>query len=251
MHATVDYGNGCEAPLRFSLTGAKVPGLLPSGRDGFPAIGGYMLVQCRKCPRCLKLRAKLWRERAVHETVTANRTWFITFTVSPDHRYRLSLLAGSSEWSALWERVSAELTLSLKRLRKAGHAFRYLAVGEAHKDGFPHVHMLLHERGAAITKRQIEAEWRLGFSRVKLIVGEPARAAAYVAKYLAKDAASRVRASREYGAWRTANAVLTDNLMKMRCENTPPQKGEPPVWVFNLEDGASNASDDDTCGIPF
>lgn len=93
--------------------------------------------------------------------------------------------------------VSKELTKYFKRLRKKGAEFRFVLVAEAHKDGYPHFHALLHERDAVITKSTLQGEWPYGFTTCKLVKDE--RAAHYVAKYLAKDARTRIRASLHYG----------------------------------------------------
>src|SRR5205814_1472707 len=78
--------------------------------------------------------------------------------------------------------------------------FRYLLIAEAHKSGVPHFHMLLHEPDVANTVRHatLRDQWRYGFTNFKL-VSDP-RAAGYIAKYLAKDALARVRASKDYGS---------------------------------------------------
>lgn len=87
-----------------------------------------------------------------------------------------------------------ELTLMWKRLRKAGHSFRYLAVVEYHKDGFPHVHALVH-CADTMTYRAVAGDWPHGFAHAKLANDS---AAAYVTKYVTKDL-TRLRASLGYG----------------------------------------------------
>jgi len=93
--------------------------------------------------------------------------------------------------------ISKELTKYFKRLRKKGAQFRFVLVAEAHKDGYPHFHALLHEKGPMITKSTLQGEWPYGFTSAKLVKDD--RAALYVAKYLAKDARTRIRASLQYG----------------------------------------------------
>ena len=93
---------------------------------------------------------------------------------------------------------SRDVTLFLKRVRKnSGAAFRYLVVGEAHKSGVPHYHVLVHEASRVqIPHRLLKDAWQAGFSDFKLA---DAKAAGYVAKYISKDVAARVRASAHYG----------------------------------------------------
>lgn len=175
-------------------------------------------LRCRKCPSCLKARAALWRIRASEEISLCHRTWFATFTLSPDsHAAILNrvLLAGTRSGNPQLEQdispedmflarhreISREFTKYFKRLRKQGHKFRYLLVVEAHKSGLPHYHALLHD--CSVTKplvhRAIGAQWPLGFYQAKLVPDGDISAVNYITKYLTKSAISRVRASAGYG----------------------------------------------------
>lgn len=157
-----------------------------------------ILTPCRKCENCLKAKRRLWTRRAEHEVHVSRRTWFVTLTIRPEDRVRFLYEAGGKDNFAAYGPISKAFTRFLKRLRKAGYKFRYLMAAEAHKDGYPHLHMLLHEiEGyAAIPKREIERQWPYGFTKVKLCDNGTAR---YVCKYLAKDMKARVRASLKYG----------------------------------------------------
>lgn len=184
----------CLSPVEVQAIG--LPGLLEPEASPLPAT---LRVACRKCEGCLIHRRNLWAARATDEIRVASRTWFVTLTVAPVHRFRLGVIAERrwlrpggeglndltpDELFRLQCRIlSEELTLSLKRMRKKSK-FRFLAVFERHKDGFPHLHLLIHERGQRITKSAIQAEWRIGFSQCKLLDDAPG-AAFYVAKYLA------------------------------------------------------------------
>ena len=99
------------------------------------------------------------------------------------------------------------MTKMFKRLRKDGYNFRYLYVLEAHKDGYPHVHMLVHEVSAQIPKRALGAQWPYGFSSFKLV--DDPRAASYITKYLVKDMRSKIRASQKYGVIDTVRVDKT------------------------------------------
>lgn len=171
-------------------------------------------VRCRKCRTCLKARSVHWRMRAVSELAAASRSWFGTLTLSPDSQFRmlskcrLRLAAQRLDFDELGmddqyrERVreiSKEVTKYLKRVRKQSSAsFRYMIVAEKHKNGLPHFHLLLHEGVSPVRHKVLVEQWNLGFSKFNLVEGK--HPAFYVAKYLAKSAEARVRASVGYGA---------------------------------------------------
>lgn len=157
-----------------------------------------ILTRCRKCANCLEYRSRLWTARGFEETKNASRTWFMTFTVNPQNRFELSCRAQSWDFTPVYKELSKEFTLYLKRVRKAGYKFRYMMVAEKHKDGFPHLHALVHEVSAAIPKRALQERWKLGFTNCKLADKFQAR---YLAKYLAKEQLARVRASVRYGQY--------------------------------------------------
>lgn len=186
--------------------------------------------RCRKCGPCLMHRRRLWSARASDELKAAHRTWFATFTIAPHDRFMSTLHASSSAeraghgaWNTidaqtrfkyLVENINRDMDRYFKRLRK--HAsLRYLLVSEAHADGFPHFHALIHEAGIPLTKRLLESNWRLGYSQFRLVDSADPRSAFYVCKYLSKDAQTRVRASRHYGRptlVRAATDAITELL---------------------------------------
>lgn len=199
----------CEDPLDMSLMtgeGATTP-IGPSLR---------LLVRCRKCASCRKARSAFWKNRAIAEIERSPRSWFVTLTVSPEHRVKAVYSAGrglhqagitnpceETLFAARLKALQPEVTKALKRLRKAA-PFRYFLVWEAHQDGFPHAHILLHEKKLGdVTARRIKACWRLGFVDVK-VVDQTTREgshkpAAYVCKYISKGALTRIRSSLHYG----------------------------------------------------
>lgn len=176
-------------------------------------------VRCRKCSPCLKARAASWRIRMTEELRVSARTWLVTLTLGPAEQSAAEMRAihHVSTRGLRWEeiddtrrhserhrQISPEITRFLKRVReRAGAPLRYCLVCEKHKSGYPHYHMLLHEVSEhyPVRYRQIVESWRVGFAHAKLIAadqqGNPAN---YVSKYLAKEAAARLRASRGYGA---------------------------------------------------
>lgn len=217
----------CEMPIPVYGIG------LPSGVLGETAspLPVEFSARCRKCPGCLRHRQRLWTARAIDETKASKRTWFCTLTVRPEDRFRMDLIA---ERYAMIRRladeppeevfrlrakiVGQEVTRWLKRVRKnSGAKLRVLLVTESHKDGYPHFHALIHETSGTVTKRVLEAGWRVGFSQFRLC--DPG-ASGYVAKYLSKVALTRVRASRHYGQ-PTLVSALTERVEKATraCQN--------------------------------
>lgn len=172
-------------------------------------------VRCRKCAACLRQRARKWTARAFIECGQAYRTWFGTLTLGPDRRFwvrasaisqvgNLNHLTPDERYKALERQIAPEVTRWLKRVRKAsGATLRYFVTSESHKDGFPHYHILVHERcHSGVTKAQLDTAWKWGFTKFRL-VDNHGKAAWYVSKYLSKDALTRVRASRLYGQGRS------------------------------------------------
>lgn len=97
----------------------------------------------------------------------------------------------------LVEATGVAVTAYWKALRKRGYEFRYIAVPELHRDGFPHWHGLVHDLRGDLPWKPLNELWLSGFSVIKLV--KDAKAIRYVTKYLAKDTTGRVRASLRYG----------------------------------------------------
>lgn len=162
-------------------------------------------VPCRTCPACKERHRAHWWHRAKYEMTRWGKAWFVTYTYNQDARlerlYKATKSAGfqRSDWQQedLLKICGQDLTKSIKRLRKNNPdvEFKYLFVFELHKDGYPHIHGLIFTR--ALTKRDIEASWSLGFTKVKLVKSD--EAIGYVTKYLNKDVQTRIRASLKFG----------------------------------------------------
>jgi hypothetical protein len=186
------------------------------------------LFPCRACQPCLTAKMWYWAYAAVHQTELAvsegRRTWFGTLTLDSEAQADLARRA-FDEWrkqhpdepDGFWLDPQCDYRFSLvrpflvadlqrywKRLRKAGHRFSYLVAIERHKSGQPHLHWLLHETASPIRKRELQAQWPFGYSKVVIVGGRskrsasPKRAAFYVVKYLSKSNQSRQIASAGY-----------------------------------------------------
>lgn len=195
---------GCTQPVQIHYT---------AGRGG-PSGVLRQYVRCRRCDNCYRARRLHWTYRAGIEFALAPRTWLLTFTLKPEEhlllQYKADLKYRRSTGNSLLGVPTPEqfpflagegfllITKFFKRLRKNTKApLRYMVTAEAHKSGLPHYHALVHETDKAITKREFQENWQHGFSNAKLVL-EP-KACAYVAKYINKANAGRVRASLAYG----------------------------------------------------
>lgn len=173
-----------------------------------------MFVPCRKCAKCLKFRRLHWLTRMEWETNRPGRTWFVTLTFSPVELAKIlseahvtNPLPGGFD-AAVDAAAYRRVQLWLKRLRKSGAQFRYVAVFERGSEtGRPHYHALVHENGPSpITYRQLTEGWP-DHAHAKLVGGgadvtpsERLIALRYVAKYIGKVFGHRPRASRNYGS---------------------------------------------------
>jgi hypothetical protein len=226
QHVVWDQSRGCLAP--WFLLELGDPHFTADVRAAYerawqPARSLERRLACRTgCPVCLEHRGRLWTAKMISEFQDAVRTWMLTLTYSPEVRYLRELEARKRFGEAAFDRLSrSERTVELVRecgedltklvkllryqmsqnvgLRGKSPGLRYCAVAEAHKDGFPHFHLVLHETKPDVPLRKavITAKWEHGHSVARLV--DDVRGIAYVGKYLSKDALSRVRASVKYG----------------------------------------------------
>lgn len=213
----------CSRPVELHMFGYPDKLLTAERLEPDRPLAQRVEVRCRKCPECLKHRARMWTARAMDETKVSVRTWFGTLTLAPDRqtwaRYaalrrmqlRVSDVTDENVFQESVKLIGQEITRYLKRLRKVA-PLRYLLVTEAHKSGLPHFHILIHEYAGAISKRDLESKWHYGFSHWRLVPAGDEKACGYCCKYLAKSALTRVRASEDYG--RALVAPLTERLLK-------------------------------------
>lgn len=230
--AEVDLSAGCHRPIVMEVVGRKERFLLkrhvvqPSWDNPttWESVSVILHCKCRLCDECLKKRRIHWYHRARFETSIAPRTWFGTLTYNPSSILFRQIeseralrrkgvdygtLSEADKFKGLVAVCGTDVTLYFKKLRKAASGpIRYLAVSEQHESGLPHWHLLVHEVSAtpAVTHRLLKRCWtdaekrgsgELGFTHFKLVKDE--NVAGYVAKYISKDAAARVRASGSYG----------------------------------------------------
>lgn len=200
-----------------------------------------LYVRCRKCPACLRARAKMWRERAIIETNRASRTWFLTLTLSPDSHFRIlsearftgdqtrnpfEAMNEQEQFAARCRALGPHITRYVKRVRKSSEApLRYLFVTEKHKTGLPHLHALVHEQDAfrPVRKAVLKEQWQLGFSDVKLC--RDTATAGYLCKYLSKTLATRVRGSLKYGGLIDPFTVSDQIQNEFKIDHPPQSKG--------------------------
>lgn len=209
---TLEVSGDCSSPLTVRQHSLK------------PDLRAKYRVRCRKCGPCRRAMRNYWGFAAMNQTLEAaksgHRTWFGTLTCDASWQGELLTRAirkapagCTADWKnpmceERYRRVSAEFLREVqkywKRLRNAGHAFKYIVVFEPHESGLPHAHFLLHEQDGTILQRSLKAEWPCGFTRFNLVGGRarnaaaPNRAAWYVVKYLTKATQTRLRASKGY-----------------------------------------------------
>lgn len=188
-------------------------------------------VKCRTCSTCLHERRNQWGTRGVSEFHKASRVWFGTLTFDAEAALQLRYsaitrleksgtsfvkLTTAEQFHELEKQTYREMSLWLKRLRKETKAkYRFLAVGEPHKSGVPHYHILIYEQGSRIKKRTLKAQWTQGFTKWK--VADTEDTVWYVCKYLTKSESGKVRASIRFG-----KPIFEENLKVDRGSSSTP-----------------------------
>lgn len=131
---------------------------------------------CGKCIPCRINQQRKWQARLQLENLYANHeSWFVTLTYDPEH-----LPEGGSV-------VPRDLTLFLKRVRKAGYRFRYFACGEyGEVFGRPHYHIVAF--GQFPDARALHRLWGKGRVQVGAVTdGGMAYVAGYTLKKIKKQ----------------------------------------------------------------
>lgn len=138
------------------------------------------MAQCRKCDECIAARKRSWVGRLLAEQQTSRETWFTTFTYA----------GGEDNAHADVLRYS-DLQKTFKRLRKAGHKFKYVAVGEyGGKYGRAHFHVIFYWQTPpphlTMDERINHPMWPHGFMQAEFPRSQQG-AAAYIMDYLNKS----------------------------------------------------------------
>lgn len=205
----------CDAPVVVSILARRRVKRSAVGvalHQGQPAMELVAYHPCRQCGKCRLIRKWQWEMRMKYETTISERTWFVTLTLSAKARADMNrqvairanndrvLLRERERWQYQDEVMYDWVRDYLKRCRYhfeawGGARLRFVSVSEAHKDGTPHMHLLMHTK-ANITYRLLRrAKWGHGFVDARLADAETSE---YLTKYLTKQA-GRVRASQWYG----------------------------------------------------
>lgn len=218
------------------------PGSLTLHMEGLP---------CRKCPSCLRIRAKLWQNRARVEMSVWKRTWFCTYTLRPEEQFRALMkslvvknragwldsdFGTADEYRLRCEEIGRLYTLYLKRVRKPTAnerpvGLRYLLVFEKHRSGLPHLHALVHETSGLLSYDRLTSRWKHGHCNAKL-VNSAGAASKYVSKYMTKgNEASRVRASLKYGQGGTLLTFVKHSEATSERALPGPAPAHSPNWI--------------------
>lgn len=242
----IDAAGSCEKPVGFTHAYGSVAD--PAERARRALLGDRAVFldgdgRCRRCGACLAYRRRLWAGRAAVEVATARRTWWGTLTQRPAARahqlyeaqlraYRSGVdydgLPKAERYARLVSVLGGRFGLYMKRLRKAkGVKVRYLLVAEPHKNGDPHLHVLLHEMGEPIAKSVLEKQWTDGFSSWRLVEAthdSHQKVAWYITKYMLKaEDGPRLRASFRYGSTNLVEARALPEEAPLRP--VPPEGG--------------------------
>jgi len=92
-----------------------------------------MTAQCRICDECIAARKRHWVGRMLAEEQTCHSVWFMTLTYG-----------GGYDNDAAYVIDYTHVQKLFKRLRRAGHRFKYVAVGEhGTSKGRAHFHIMM------------------------------------------------------------------------------------------------------------
>ena len=142
--------------------------------------GEDTVVQCRKCEDCIAARKRHWIGRMLAEEQTCHSVWFATLTYA----------GGYGNTDAYWINYTHAQRF-FKRLRKTGHKFKYVAVGEHGTEGErAHFHIMIfwqNEPPEVTMDENFQWEyWPHGHSYLELPRSKQG-CAVYIMDYLNKD----------------------------------------------------------------
>lgn len=208
----------CSAPLHCELAARIGVSVIDRGRADRPRFAD-LLLPCRKCVSCKEYRHRSFVRAASREIASAQRSWLLTLTMSPESHARYGGMAVPVEdQRKAWV---GEIQRYFKRVRKhAGDAKLRLAwVLEHHKSGLFHAHALVHEQcGSRIRVSSLDHCWSHGWVNTRLVADRFENAARYVGKYILKDENATVVVSRLYGR----SESIGDTREKVAGELLPP-----------------------------
>lgn len=193
--------------LQLSAKVAREGGAIDfAGRCAYPLVvdvsAGRLIVRCRKCPACRSSKSFSWTSRAKREVLRAVDNAFVTLTFGPTSRQFLARKTKTADgnldhallgyWA--YRQTKGYVTVLKEWL---GHDIRYFFTVEKHKNGWPHIHGLIHSP-EELWMRSLEKTWPFGFMASRRAKIEDSD---YVCKYVAnsQDYRARVRASKLYG----------------------------------------------------
>lgn len=164
-HSHNIYSGNCSNP-RLMTHGWFKPGIGHTHYSMVPKIVepivgmDFNKVRCRTCKQCIRAAQYYWYLRAIDEYTASNYSAFGTLTFSEQFFSRKWMEENSGRNGTFWSSAPAfdergrqqelsyvlrELTLCLKRLRKAGWSLRYMAVTEfGTEKGRSHIHFVMH-----------------------------------------------------------------------------------------------------------
>lgn len=180
----------CESPIILYDWASKEAGM--TGESDFYQIANAYV--CRQCKWCLE--ARQWH-LALRMGEFASLSWrmkFVTLTVTA--------------WTKSDNDFVQAVQRYIKRVRAQNHAFYVAWVVERQKRGAPHAHLIFFEVGYPLTNQALlggykkdrngrkvwQSRWPHGFSDSGICKNFE-DAVRYLAKYLTKDAATRLRMS--------------------------------------------------------
>jgi len=181
--------------------------------------------RCRSwsCPACAEINRALWTFRIHYAAeVVINRGDTLTFVTITSHR-RLSASGSLRVFKDAWPKLR-------KRYRRECPGAHYCLIPERHLSGTVHAHLLASASVGSRFWKDASAACGLGYIAQEEPCTEPARAAWYVSKYLAKQLAGY--------RW-------PPGFRRVRCSRGFPRPPDPPVpgdWRFQFVGKAQEVS---------
>lgn len=173
-----------------------------------------LYVRCRRCETCRANTYRRWYARTMQEMMISQKAYLVTPTFNGEHRNEINVGAvlrmigddDLTEWGALNKASYEFVKKAFKRVRSRNKresrpvTLRYLAVSEAHEDGFPHYHILIFaDKRYGLNDCLFTEFVKMGRTTVDL-VKDPQRQVGYCLKYILKSGQHSIRASLNFGS---------------------------------------------------